>query len=121
MRRTATPIAAAVLLASPAVLGFFSGGYGEEARLVAGIVAWLLAGVAAFVAPRPLPGSVAGRVTLGGLAALALLTLLSVTWAPLKASAYGDAERVAVYLGVFVAAVALRLPRRAVEPALVGA
>jgi hypothetical protein len=123
MRRTVLALCAAALLAAPALLGLADGGYRDVPRLVAGVLAWLVVAVAAVLLPRPLPRTVHGRVALGGLAALAALTLASVAWAPLKAPAYADAQRVWLYLGVFVVAVAL-LPvvggLRAVEPALAG-
>jgi hypothetical protein len=121
MRRAVLLASAALLLAGPVPVALAGGGYGDQARLVAGVVAWLLVGAAALATPRPLPRTPAGRLALGGLAALAVLTLASVTWAPLKAPAYADAQRVALYLGVFAAAVAV-LPAAAaatlVEPAL---
>ncbi|MEA2292094.1 MAG: hypothetical protein QOF17_1114 [Solirubrobacteraceae bacterium] len=121
MRRAVLLASAALLLAGPVPVALAGGGYGDRARILAGVAAWLLAGVAAIVVPRPLPRTSAGRIALGGLAALAALTLASVTWAPLKAPAYADAQRVALYLGVFAAAIAL-LPAAGVsalvEPAL---
>ena len=42
MRFPLPVLAAAVLLAVPAALAAFHGGYGEEARLAAGVVIWLL-------------------------------------------------------------------------------
>src|SRR3954470_22580399 len=62
--------AAAALLALPALLAFGRGGYFGVARLRGAILAWLLLAVAAVVAERPLPRSRAGRLALGGLAAL---------------------------------------------------
>jgi hypothetical protein len=107
MRRAALLTCASLLLAAPAIVALPGGGYGDEPRLIAGVVAWLLAAVAVLAAPRPVPRTPAGRLALAGLAALALLTLASVTWAPLKAPAYADAQRVALYLGVLVAAIAV--------------
>jgi hypothetical protein len=122
MRRTVLASSAAVLLAGPAVLALPSGGYGDEARILAGALAWLLAAAVMLTAPDPLPRTRAGRVALAGLAALAALTLLSALWAPIVAQAWADGQRVILYLGVFVLAVAV-LPAaralRAVEPALV--
>jgi O-antigen ligase/polysaccharide polymerase Wzy-like membrane protein len=121
VRRAVPHLCAALLLAVPAALAPFDGGYGDVARLGAGVGVWALAGAAALTAPRPLPRGTAGRVALAGLAALAALTLLSVAWAPLRAPAYADAQRVVLYLGALAAAAALLGPRgagRAVEPAL---
>jgi hypothetical protein len=111
---------ASLLLAAPAIVALPGGGHGDEPRLVAGVVAWLIAAVAVLASPCPLPRTRAGRLALAGLAALALLTLASVAWAPLKAPAYADAQRVVLYLGVFVAALALLplVPAAAAESAL---
>jgi hypothetical protein len=113
--------ATAVLLAGPAVLAFFSGGFFDQARLWAGVIAMALVVLVGALAPRPLPVSRAGRLALAGLALLALLTCLSFLWAPIAADALDDGQRVLLYLAFTVAAVALLRPRasaRAVEPAL---
>ncbi len=120
MRRLPLAVAAGALLALPLVLAFFHGGYDPDARVAAAIVAWLLAALAAVLAPAPLPRGVPGRLALGGLAGLLALTLLSLAWAPLAAVTYADAERVALYLGALVAGIALLRSgaARAVEPVL---
>jgi O-antigen ligase/polysaccharide polymerase Wzy-like membrane protein len=119
MRRPLLLAAAAALLATPTVLAFFHGGYDNEPRLIGGVAVWLLAAIAAVVAPAPLPKTRAARIALGGLAGLLALTLASQAWAPLHAPAYADAQRLALYLGAFVAGLALldAIPR-AVVPAL---
>jgi O-antigen ligase len=113
-------LAAAPLLALPVVLAFFSGGYFDQPRLVAGLLACAALLIVAVVAPRPLPATLAGRCVAAALALLAAWTALSVTWAPLPGRALDDAERVALYLVVFlVAAAILRgAAARAVEPGL---
>jgi hypothetical protein len=120
MRRPLLAVAAGALLALPLVLAFFHGGYDPDARVAAAVVAWLLAAVAAVVAPVPLPRGTPARIALGGLAGLLTLTLLSLTWAPLAAVTYADAERVALYLGALVAGIALLRggAARAAVPAL---
>ena len=119
MRPSSPAVAAAMLLALPVVLAFFHGGYDADARLAGGVVAWLLAAVAAVVAPPP-----RGRPALAAIAGLALLlalTLASLAWAPLHAVAYADAQRLALYLGALVAGVALlRAVPGLVVPALAG-
>src|SRR4051812_24511455 len=118
MRRLLLP-AAAALLAAPTVLAFFHGGYDGEARLIAGVAVWLLAAVAAVAAPRPLPRTRVAWIALAGLAGLLAMTIASLAWAPLHAPAYADAQRLALYLGAFVAGLALLgATRRAVVPAL---
>jgi hypothetical protein len=115
--------ARAALLAGPTVLAFFTGGYFDGPREVAGVVAWLLAAAALVLSPRPLPRLTAGRVAVGGLGLLGLWTLLSFTWAPIPGSAFHYGQRVVMYLGVLLGAVALlrgRRPLRAVVPALAG-
>src|SRR4051812_50174482 len=96
-------LAAAALLALPALLAFGRGGYFGVARLRGAILAWLLLAVAAVVAERPLPRSRAGRLALGGLAALTAWVGLSVLWAPLAGPAFADLERLALYLAAFAA------------------
>jgi hypothetical protein len=123
MRRPATIGAVAVLLAGPTVLAFFSGGYFDAPREWAGVIAWALVVIAMVVVPRPLPRSFAGRLTVGGLAVFAVWTLISFTWASVAGEAFHAGQRVFVYLGVLVAAVALLRERwavRAVEPAVAG-
>jgi hypothetical protein len=109
------------LLAGPTVIAFFSGGYFDEPRLVAAIVAWALVALAAVVARRPLPRGRPARLTVAGMALLTAFTGLSIAWAPLKAAAVGDLQRLVLYLGVVVAACALLRPLRVralVEPVL---
>ena len=113
--------AAVVLLAGPAVLAFFSGGFFEEPRLIAAVAAWVIAAVAAVTVPRPLPRSASGRAALAGLALLTAWTALSYEWAPLGERAQADVQRLLLYLGLFAAAIALlRGPaaRRLAEPVL---
>jgi hypothetical protein len=110
-----------IVLAAPAVVAFFDGGYFDVARLAAGVAAWSLVLLAALAGDRPLPRSTAGWLAVAGLAALFALTLVSVTWAPLKGPAYHDAQRLALYLGALLAAMGLlrtRAAARAVEPVL---
>jgi hypothetical protein len=110
--------ALAALLAGPIVLAFFSGGYFDEPRVWAGLVAWLLVIATAILSPRPFPRSGPGRLALIGLALLAGWTLVSFTWAPVAGSAYHAGELAFLYLGGMLAAVGLmRGPQRAwVEP-----
>jgi hypothetical protein len=120
MRRV--PVAAAaLLLAAPAILAFFSGGYFSEPRLIAAIGAWLLVLALAITGPAPLPTGTAGRVALGGLVLLTAWSALSLTWAPLGGPAVENVQLLVLYSGALVLAGAvLREPRllRAVEPAL---
>jgi O-Antigen ligase len=121
MRRWVLAAAATALIVMPAVLAFFSGGFFDEPRIIAALVAWALVLVAGLTAPRPLPTSTAGRLALLGLALLCAWTGISVAWAPLGGPAQDDFQRVLLYLGYFTAALALlRGPdvRRALEPAL---
>jgi hypothetical protein len=103
------------------VLAFFSGGYFDEARSWAGLIAWLLVVVAAVGSARLLPRRRAGQVALGGLMLLALWTLLSGTWAPIAGDAYHRGQLAILYAGGLLAAGALLSRRealRAVEPAV---
>ena len=66
MRRAAVAVAASVLLAGPAVLAFFAGGYFDGPRLIATLVAWAVVLVAVVCCPQVLPGSWPGRAALVG-------------------------------------------------------
>jgi hypothetical protein len=113
----------AVLLAGPTVLAFFTGGYFDGPRQVAGVVVWLLVAVAVVLVPRPLPRLLSGRTAVVGLALLAVWTLSSFTWAPIAGTAYHYGQRVVMYAGVVLASCALlrgRAPLRMVVPALAG-
>ena len=121
MSRSLSAAGAAVLIAGPTVLAFFSGGFFDDPRLMAAVVAWALVGLAALVARRPLPRTASGRCALGALALLAAWTALSLTWAPLGTRAEDDVQRILLYLGAFTAAVALfdqPWVRRGLEPLL---
>jgi hypothetical protein len=121
MRRAVTAAAAVCLLSGPTVLAFFSGGYYAEPRVIAAIVAWILVLALALVGPAPVPRSRAGWAAVAGLGLLTAWTAISIGWAPLAGPAVEDAERLALYLGVLLAAIGtLRSPmaRRALEPAL---
>jgi hypothetical protein len=115
--------AATVLLAGPTALAFATGGYNDIPRLVAALAACVVLAMVALAVPDPLPAGRGGRLALGGLAALFVLTLVSIAWAPLAGPAYHDAQRVLLYLLTLAGATALLRPRRlarAVEPALAG-
>ena len=118
--------ALAALLAGPAVLAFFAGGYFDLPREWAGLVAWVLVVVALLAWPphsgcSPIPARLGGRLAILGLALFGAWTLVSSTWAPEAGPAYHAGELVFVYVGVLLAAVALLQSRqsiRAVEPIL---
>jgi hypothetical protein len=113
--------ARAALLAGPAAIAFFSGGYFPAAQAWAGLAAWVLVAVAVAADPRALPSSRDSWLAVGGLALLGFWTLLSITWAPIAGNAYHAGQLVMLYVGVLLAATALlrgRAVRRSVEPAL---
>ncbi len=116
-RVRAGQVAAAVLLAGPTAIAFFTGGFLDQPRLWAGLVAWALVIVGALAGV--LPRGRAPWVALAGLSGLAIWTWLSIGWAPLAGPAEADAQRVALYAGALLASLLLlgALPR-AVEPAL---
>ena len=118
MRALVRPASYLLLLGGGTVLAFFSGGFFDQPRLIAGICAWLLVAVAVVVTERPLPRALPGRLALAGLAGLTTLTAVSILWAPLAGPAVHDAQRVALYLGAFIAGVAFLRATREVEPAL---
>jgi hypothetical protein len=111
------------LLAGPVALSFFSGGYFSEARTWAGLGVWLVV-VVALAAGERLPRGRMAWLALGGMAALAAWTLLSVLWAPLAGSAYGYGQIAVLYTGVLLAAAILFTPaevRSLPEPAMAAA
>jgi hypothetical protein len=121
MRSWVLAAGATAMIVMPTTLAFFSGGYFDEPRIVAALAAWVLVIAAAALAGRPLPVSPAGRLAVAGLALLCVWTGLSLTWAPLGDQAQDDFQRLLLYLGFFVAALALLRAtqvRRALEPAL---
>ena len=104
--------AACALIALPTALAFFTGGFRDDARLTAGIAAWVLVVLATLVAERPLPRSTAGRVALAGAALFAAWTAVSMAWSPVSSAALDDAQRVLLYVGALVAATAFLVPGR---------
>jgi hypothetical protein len=119
MGRAVLAPAAGILLVGPTVLAFFAGGYFDEPRLVAALVAWALVLVVVVASPRPLPVSRGGRAAVAGLAVLCAWTAASIAWAPLAGPATDSTQRLLLYLGTLVAAIALlrdRAVARLVEP-----
>jgi hypothetical protein len=116
-RDTAVRGVAALLLAGPTVLAFFTGGFTDEPRLWAGVAAWVLAALGLLLAP--LPRTRAGWAAVAALAALWGWTALSMGWAPLSDAALADTQRLGLYTGALLAAfLLLGAVPRAVEPAL---
>ncbi len=75
----------------------------------------------ALVGPAPTPRTAGGWLAVGGLAAIAVWSAVSIAWAPVGGPAIQSVERLVVYVGALLLAIgALREPRalRAVEPAL---
>src|SRR4051794_2348407 len=95
-------LAAAALLALPALLAFGRGGYFGVTRVRVAILACLLLAVAAVVGRRP---SRDGWLAIGGLAALTAWVALSIMWAPVKGPAFADLERLMLYAAAFTAGV----------------
>ena len=113
-------LAAAALLALPALLAFGRGGYFPVTRVRVAILACVLLAAAAVVAKRPLPRSTAGRLALGGLAALTAWTGISIAWAPLGGPAFADLERLILYTATLAAGIALLGPSQRGAPAAGG-
>jgi O-antigen ligase len=121
MRRVVLTGARFVLLAGPVALAFFTGGFFDEPRAWAGLIAWALVVVAVLASDSPLPRGRGPRLALGGLALFAVWTLMSTTWAPIAGSAYHAGQQVILYAGGLLGATLLLRSRgalRAVEPAL---
>jgi O-antigen ligase len=94
------------------LLGFNDGTYQLTDRSAVAIAAWwaIAIGIALAVWPRSRP-PLAALVAAGALAAFAVLTLLSVSWAASDEKAFAEFTRVLLYLGVLVL-VALAVTRR---------
>jgi hypothetical protein len=118
--RLAAIVAVLPLLAGPTVIAFFDGGFFDEPRLVAAILAWVLVAFTALVAERPLPRRWPGRLTLVALLLITVWAALSLTWAPLAGPALDDVQRLMLYSAFLVTAAAWLRPPLAegVEPAL---
>ncbi len=113
-------LAGAVLL-GPVVLSFFSGGFFDKPRLVAGVLVWVVLAIVALLTGLRLPRETPGRLILAGLALLTVLTLASIAWAPLAGRALDDGQRLLLYLGFLLLALTVLRPRalaRWAEPAV---
>ena len=82
--------AGGLILLLPTAIAFFSGGFFAEARAWGLIAAWAAFLVVAVTAPQPLPRQRPGQLLLGGLALLALLTVLELGRTPAEAAAVDD-------------------------------
>ena len=121
MRRAVLAVAGALLISGSTVLAFFSGGYFAEPRVIAGIVVWAFVLMLTLTGESPLPRTLSGWLALGGLALMTVWSALSVTWAPLRGPAIEAVERLALYSGGLLLAIAVlrtRAALRAVEPGL---
>ena len=121
MRRGVLTAARIVLLAGPTALAFFTGGYFAGPREWAGLTVWALVAVALLADPQSTPKGRSAWLAIGGLAAFAAWTLLSMTWAPVVGNAYHAGQIAMLYLGALLASSLLLRSegaRRAVEPAL---
>ena len=92
---------AAVLLAGPTVLAFFSGGYFDEAQAWAGLVVWVLVAVGDRRGRPSRCRSKRGDAARDRSASACSprWTLLSITWAPIAGSAYHAGQLVILYAG----------------------
>jgi hypothetical protein len=120
MRRIASTLLLVVALAGPTMLSFFAGGYFDMARIIAALLAWLLALAVAVAAAVPVVRSRSGLVAVAALALLTAWTAISFSWAPLPDPASTALERLVLYLGGLIVTAALLRGRSAwwTEPAL---
>jgi O-antigen ligase len=107
MHSAVSAVMAASLIAGPTVLAFFSGGYFERPRLIAGLLAWTAVVAAALLARRPFPQGLPGRIALAGLAALCAWTALSLLWTPIAGATSDDLQRVLLFMAYFAACTVL--------------
>jgi len=108
-------------LGGPVALAFASGGFYDEARLTALLVAAGLLGLWALIGPAPVPRDRRALLAIGGLSAYCGWVALSTGWAPQADVAHGDLQRVLLYLGALILGATLwraRSAARAVEPAV---
>ena len=110
MRRWLLSAGAAAVICGPTVMAFYSGGFFDRPRLIAALVVWAMVIVIAVAAVSLVPTATPGRVALAALFLLTLWTTASVAWAPLGGRAVDDVQRLLLYLGYFVCALALHAP-----------
>ena len=111
-------MAGIALLASPCVLAFDGGGSDVTAQAAGAVVAFVLLGVVALVAPWPLAERGVPLAAVLAMAGLAGWTALSTQWSRALGDAVNDADRLALYAAAFaLAVIAMRVARlRAVAP-----
>jgi hypothetical protein len=102
LRPTALIAAQGIVLLTPTVLAFFTGGYFTGPRASAGCAVWLAVLLGALVGVG-VPRTKSVLLTIGGLALLAAWTLLSILWAPIAGDAYQAGEITVLYLGALIA------------------
>src|SRR5436190_2986962 len=105
-------VAAVALLLAPAAFAFNSGGFFYKPQDFGGIAAFALLGVVAFTAPWPLVARGPALAALASLAALAVWTGLSISWARLLGAATDDTDRVVLYTACFALALIVLRDRR---------
>src|SRR4051794_17597871 len=104
--------AAVALLLAPAAFAFNSGGVFYKPQDFGGIAVFALLGVVALAAPWPLVERGPALAALASLAALALWTGLSISWARLLGAATDDTDRVVLYTACFALALITLRDRR---------
>lgn len=108
-----------LVAAALTALAFADGGYGQTAFGIATVIAWLIAGIAVLRGARPAALPPRARLAFVLLAALAVLSALSMAWANDAGRAFASAVRVAGYAGLFALAL-VWLPRTGPRPWLAG-
>jgi hypothetical protein len=109
-------------LAGPVALAFASGGFHDQARLVALLGVAALLGLWALAGPAALPRDRRALLAVGALAGYCAWIAVSAGWAPQADVAHADLERALLYLGALALGSTLwqhsRRAARAVEPAV---
>ena len=121
MTRRFAVLGAAVLLAGPTVLAFFSGGYFDLSRQWAGLLTWALVASATLIGRTYPPRSRPVWLAIAALSGLAVWTLVSTLWAPIAGNSWASGQRVVLYAGLLIAAALLAGDRRVagwIEPGL---
>ena len=106
LKKIALVAAGGLVLVLPTVISFFAGGFFADARILGLVASWFAFLVVAIAAPQPLPRDRSGRLLLGGLVLLALLTAFGLGRTPAEASGVDDLQRLLLYLPYTAVAVA---------------
>ncbi len=113
-------VLAAVLGAAGPLIGLANGGYDIDAVGPAAVGVLIVVAGAVAIVPGAFPRSGSGLLAVGGLAGLALLTVVSLAWSPNPDLGWLIAAKTILYLGAFLLAVLVVRSSGAAMAALAG-